>query len=221
MIFSAIFPANCRICGHPFHFSKQNHICEECIYLIEPIKPIYCKSCGKKVRHCFDCQTEKKFDDIGVFTEINEDIKKIIAIYKLNSVKPISEDLANLIRRDILEFVEKNKIDTIVYVPLDKKLQKKRGFNHLREILLHIFDKDMVKDAVKKIRKTELQMNLSAEERRKNLKDAFLLMDYSAIVGKNVMIFDDIMTTGSTLMEMLKEIKKGKPAKVFAYVIAR
>jgi ComF family protein len=221
MIFNAIFPANCRVCNEPFLFRKQNHICEDCIYSIEEIKPIYCHSCGKSVKYCVDCVTEKKFDDIGVFTKVNENIKKIIAIYKLNSVKPIAEDLATLISRDIREFVEKHKIDTITYVPLHRKLEKERGFNHLREILIKIFGKKNVKEILKKVRHTELQMNLSAEERKRNLKNAFLLKNIQDVMGKNVLIFDDIMTTGSTLLETLSEIKKGYPNKVFAYVIAR
>ncbi len=221
MIFNVIFPSECQVCNEPFLFKKQNFVCDECIYSIESVKPVICKSCGKKTRFCQDCITEKKFDDIGVFTEINEKIKKIIAIYKLNSVKPLAEELATLISKDIREFVEKHNIDTITYIPLHKKLQKERGFNHLREILLNIFEKDRVKEVLKKVRHTELQMNLSAEERKVNLKNAFLLTDIVSVIDKNVLIFDDIMTTGSTLLEALNEIKKGKPKKVFAYVVGR
>jgi len=219
--YSSIFPQECEICETTFCIKNQNYVCEDCLSSIYKTDFVYCHSCGKITANCLDCKMEKKFDDIGVFTKTNKTLTTIIGIYKLKSVKALAKDIADLIKYDITDFVKKNEINLITYVPLSKKLYKKRGFNHLREILINIFPKSMVREVLVKTKDTKLQMELSKEEREKNLKNVFKVKKFSEIEGKNILIFDDIMTTGSTLLECLKEIRKGKPNKVYGYVIGR
>lgn len=221
MFFSLLFPYECEICGDLFFVKNQNYICEDCLNTIYKTEFVYCHSCGKITSYCQNCLIDKKFDDIGVFTRTDEKLTKIIGIYKLKSVKALAKYISKIIYEDITEFVLKNKIDVITYVPLHKRVERERGFNHLKEILINIFPKIVVKELLLKVKDTKLQMELSKEEREQNLKDAFLLKKFSEVNGKNILIFDDIMTTGSTLLECYKEIKKGKPNKVFGYVIGR
>ncbi len=221
MIFSILFPQECEICGNTFPIKGQNYICDDCLNSIYKMEFVYCHSCGKITSNCQECVVNKKFDDIGVFTRVNDKLTKIIGIYKLKSVKALASNIAELIKEDIIEFSIKNKIDLITYVPLYKNLEKERGFNHLREILIRIFPKNIVKEVLVKTKDTKLQMELSKKEREKNLKNVFILRKLSEVEGKNILIFDDIMTTGSTLLECYKELKKGKPNKIFGYVIAR
>lgn len=209
------------MCGNTFIFKEQNYVCEDCLNKIYKTDFVYCHSCGKLTSHCQNCSVEKKFDDIGVFTRVSEDIKKIIGIYKLKSVKALSKDIADIINDDIKDFVIRNKIDLVTYVPLHRNVERKRGFNHLKEILINIFPKFAIKEVLIKVKDTRLQMDLSREERAVNLKGAFRLKETVDIVDKNLLLFDDIMTTGSTVIECYKELKRGKPKKIFCYVIAR
>ena len=221
MLFSLLFPFECEVCGNLFQITTQNYVCEDCLKSIYKTEFVYCHSCGKITSNCQNCMVEKKFEDIGVFTRVDDKLTRIIGIYKLKSIKALAKPLSELIYDDITEFVVKNKIDIITYIPLYKSLEKKRGFNHLKEILLNIFPEVAVKEVLKKVRNTKLQMDLTKEEREKNLKGAFVLKNFSKVEGKNILIFDDIMTTGSTLLECYKEIKKGKPKGIFGYVIGR
>ena len=221
LFFSVLFPQECKICENTFPIKGQNYICDNCLNSIYKMKFVYCHSCGKITSNCQECVVDRKFYDIGIFTRVNDKLTKIIAIYKLKSVKALAHSIAEIIKEDIEEFVVKNKIDLITYVPLYKKLEKERGFNHLREILINIFPERAIKEVLIKTKNTKLQMELSKKEREKNLKNVFALRKLSEVEGKNILIFDDIMTTGSTLLECYKEIKKGKPNKIFGYVIAR
>ncbi|RUM62183.1 MAG: ComF family protein [Persephonella sp.] len=221
LLFSVLFPQECEICGNTFPIKGQNYICDNCLNSIYKMEFVYCHSCGKVTSNCQECSVDRKFNDIRVFTRSNDRLTKIIAIYKLKPVKNLASSISSIIFDDITEFVLKNKVDLITYVPLYKKVQRERGFNHLREILVNIFPKKVVKEVLIKIKDTKLQMELSKEERERNLRNAFVIRKLSEIEGKNILIFDDIMTTGNTLLECYKELKKGKPNKIFGYVIAR
>ncbi len=221
MIFSVLFPKECVLCENIFIFNNQNYICENCLNKLIQTDFNYCKSCGKLTKHCKECEIEPKYDEIRVFTRVNRDITTLISIYKLYPVKVLGKELSKRINKDIKQFVEDKKIDLITYIPIYKDLQKKRGFNHLKEILRHIFDKKILKEVLIKTRNTKLQMDLSADERKKNLQNAFILKNFKDVEDKNILVFDDILTTGSTLLEVLKTLKKGKPRNVYAYVIAR
>lgn len=221
MLFSVLFPQECEICGNTFPIKGQNYICDDCLNSIYKMEFVYCHSCGKITSNCQECLIDRKFDNIGVFTKVDDKLTKIIGIYKLKPVKALAGSIGKIIEEDIKKFVISNEIDLITYVPLYKKLEKKRGFNHLREILIRIFPKYMIREILIKTKNTKLQMELSKKEREENLKNVFILRKLSEVEGKNILIFDDIMTTGSTLLECYKELKKGKPNKIFGYVIGR
>jgi len=213
------FTESCIICKNAFYFDNQNAVCNECLRKIKKTPAIYCKSCGAPTENCQKCLKLKKYDYIQVFSSRTEKIIKLIAEYKLNKIKGLSKDIADIIRDDITTFVKEKEIDLITYVPISKKVYREREFNHLREILLHIFPRYLIKEVLIKVRETDFQANLDKKDRLKNLKNAFKLK--GNIKNKKILVFDDILTTGSTLNEIYKEIKKGKPEKIYGYVIVR
>jgi len=213
------FTESCIICKNAFYFDNQNAVCNECLGKIKKTPAIYCKSCGAPTENCQKCLKVKKYDYIQVFSSRTEKIIKLIAEYKLNKIKGLSKDIADIIRDDITTFVKEKEIDLITYVPVSKKVYREREFNHLREILLHIFPRYLIKEILIKVRETDFQANLDKKDRLKNLKNAFKLK--GNIKNKKILVFDDILTTGSTLNEIYKEIKKGKPEKIYGYVIVR
>ncbi len=219
-ILNLIFPGKCIICQNVFLAEKQNAVCADCLSSVFKKKEVYyCKSCGKPSENCQDCLKNRKYDYIYVFTKNTESFTKIISEYKLNRVKGLGLEIAKFIKDDIEKVVRENNIDIVTYVPLSKKLQKERGFNHLEFVLRNIFPSYLIREVLVKIKETKLQVHLLAEERKKNLKGAFKLVD--DVKDKNILVFDDILTTGSTMLEVYKEIKKGKPKKIYGYIIGR
>lgn len=79
----------------------------------------------------------------------------------------------------------------------------------------------MIPDALIRARQTEPQINLKATERRANVHGAFLVSRPASVAGKRVLLLDDVMTTGSTIDECAKELKKAGAEMVFATTIAR
>ncbi len=218
---SSVYTVECKSCGEVFLFDWQNCVCDNCIESIKKSKKlIYCRSCGAGVFNCQRCLKSRYYSDIHVYTSFSGAIKELIHEYKLNRRKRLSKILADKIREDITGFVKEKEIEMILYIPLSRKVKKERGFNHLFEILLQIFPSYIVFDGLKKVRETRFQAELSKEEREKNLKGAFELE--KEIKADRILIFDDVLTTGSTLLEVYRVIRKsGYNGNIYGYVITK
>ncbi len=218
---NSLYTIECINCKEQFEFRWQNCFCDNCINSIVKEKSlVYCRSCGDGVSNCQRCLKNRYFKDIEVFCSFSGTIKKLIYEYKLNGRKSLSKILADKIKDDFTDFVKEKEIDMIVYVPLHKTLEKERGFNHLKQILTKIFPSYMIFDHLQKIKSTKLQTQLSKEERRENLKGAFKLNQ--KVDSRNIAVFDDVLTTGATLMEIFHTIKKsGYNGNIYGYVITK
>jgi len=102
-------------------------------------------------------------------------------------------------------------IDIIIPIPLNKKRERLRGYNQSSEIARGVADVthlSIVDNAMKRIRATESQTNVNPQQRLDNVKDAFSLRRPDLVMGKHVLIIDDIVTTGATVsacgMELMK-----------------
>ncbi|NPA16503.1 ComF family protein [Persephonella sp.] len=217
MLLNFLFPGECVICKEIFFHRGQNVICPGCLSQINKNPPEVCRGCGRKISACI-CRPERRYDDFKVFMGKNRYITEAIYWLKIKKYRKIAPEIGNRICKDLSEFIHTRKIDTVTFIPLDRETYKERGFNHLEEILKSAVPGFLIKPVLKKTQKTRLQMELSAEERHTNLKGVFSLAEN--IREKNVLIFDDIITTGATMMEALKTVKKGRPSKIYGYVIA-
>jgi len=114
--------------------------------------------------------------------------------------------------------------DVIVPVPLHVKRLRSRGFNQavlLGELLAREWRLPIARRAMRRVRWTEPQINLSADERLHNVKGAFTVSDYAAVAGKHVLLLDDILTTGSTAEECARVLKRAGAVEVTVITIAR
>ncbi len=218
-ILNTLFPAKCFLCNQIFFYTDQNVVCQECIESIRQKNIPYCRSCGKKNQNCQDCLKKRVFKDIRVFTEANKEVRKLISAFKFKNIKNLSKVFADIIKDDLNYYCETEKIDIVTYVPIHSKVLKSRGYNHLYLILKEIFPNFYIKELVKKVKNTYFQSELTAKERENNLEGAFSLT--GSVKDKRILIFDDILTTGSTLRQIHREIKKGDPEYIYGYVIAR
>ena len=116
------------------------------------------------------------------------------------------------------------KVDIIIPLPLHIRRLYERGYNQSYLLAREIgstFSKEVVTDLLIKIKNTKPQSSLSGRERRINLKNAFAVHDPEKIAGKNILLIDDIMTTGTTLTEASKVLIKAKVKSVACAVAAR
>jgi ComF family protein len=124
-----------------------------------------------------------------------------------------------------LENIPTNEIDFIVPVPLHRLRLKEREFNQseiLASRLAKYFNIPLIKNSLIRTRPTPPQANLSKEERLKNVNGAFKLRENELLKGKNILLIDDVFTTGSTVDQCAKVLKKeGKAREVGVFTLAK
>ena len=148
-------------------------------------------------------------------------IKSLILAFKYKE-----NYLAGKILGDFLcELIEEKnfKFDTIMYVPISKKSKKKRGFNQCEILAKKVSAKYNVaiSNSLIKVRETKEQKTLSREDRKKNIIEAFDVMNKADIVNKNIILIDDVITTGVTALECEKVLKRCGASEVVIITVAQ
>lgn len=217
--------------------------------LINIFFPAFCVNCHKSSTYpymplCQNCRSQIKFiKDHRVFNEINS--KSIVSFFALGyyegvlrnliisfkyhkktflSAFFVSELLKHLV--DMTIFDLSGRFDIIIPIPLHPKKLKERGFNQsdlLAIELSRITGIEVCCDAALRIKETLPQNKLKLEERFKNLEDAFEINSKKIyqINGKNVIIIDDILTTGATAENMARSLKRHGARNIIFLSIAK
>jgi ComF family protein len=113
-------------------------------------------------------------------------------------------------------------VDTVVPVPLGRQRQRERGYNQVGMIakpLSLALNVEFAPKALVRRKETRSQVGLTRQERRENVHDAFQIR--KDVSGRNILLLDDVSTTGSTLSSGAKELYSSGAKKVFAFTVAR
>ncbi len=215
------FPKRCVDCGK----QAERFVCYKCIQKIEKIRTGTCPSCGKisqLSKYCLVCRMPYLRGIIAAARYEAGPVKEMVHHLKYSGMTSLSLELGELIIERLLREPFKGSL-VIVPVPLYKKREFTRGFNQAELIARHISKRLNISggEALKRIKNTESQVKLSGELRKKNLIGAFICVDKDLIVGKTVLLVDDVTTTGSTLNECAKILKENGAKQVFGVVVAR
>lgn len=211
-------------------------------FFLDLFFPKFCLSCQKEGDYiCEDCRAlldissnhrifKTKYLDDLYFPLVykNPITKKIIQKFKYF---PFVKDLSGLLSSFIIDhfkLIEKSpdyfKDFIILAIPQTERRLKWRGFNQSVEIgkeLAKYFNIEFFEDALIKTKETERQIELSAAERKENIKGAFSIKNGDLIKNRKIVLVDDVYTTGSTMEEAAKILKKAGAKEVIGIVIAR
>lgn len=237
-ILDIFFPRSCVFCGE--HFSpttfnydylcircedtlphpQNKNICLKCKTFLGEYtltKPV-CDLC-KKYRHLF----KKLITPLYYKDKVEELIKE----FKFGKKFYIGSLLAHLLTKTIQREINNYKtlINYITWIPMNYIEKYKRGFNQA-EFIAKIVSRSLDIPAfklLKKVKSTKHQMQLNFYERQQNVKDAFAInKKYSNLINdKNIIIIDDIYTTGSTIAECCRVLKSYGARRIFPCVLAR
>ncbi len=146
----------------------------------------------------------QKLNNIYYVWDYNKEFKKLIFSYKYNRKKIMAKLIAELIKDEFYYVLKREKIDIVVSVPVSRKRKNERGYNQVDEILNCLKVNYVQIERVKNTKK--IAEILDEEERNKNIKGAFRISGNVDFRGKNILILDDIVTTGATLREIKNSI---------------
>ena len=159
----------------------------------------------------------------GVFAASNYSdpvLRKTIWLLKYKKVKNAALPLARLLRQRVWDKIKKENA-LVVPVPLSKKRLRQRGFNQSELIARHLSDNVRI-DILYKTIHTKSQVSIKNKEKRlANLAGSFAVKNLEAIRGRNVILIDDVCTTGATIKEAMKTLRKAGVKKIIAAVVAR
>ena len=232
-LLNIFFPRICLGCK-----KEGSWLCDDCFSTIEIQHFQYCPFCKEKVR-IFQgkCQgkcnkhLKKKLDGLYFAAPYNQPlVKKLITKFKYEPfIKELTFSLSLIIIAHLKLSLE-DKLNEIfqnavfIPIPLSQDRFRSRGFNQAKEIgkiLSNVFKVPFLTKTLFKIKKTKPQVGLSLEEREKNVKGIFLVENSDLIKNKKIFLIDDVFTTGSTMEEAAKTLKKSSAKEVWGIVVTR
>ena len=206
MLLNFLFPPVCGICGK----MDENWVCENCYNKLK-INIIYNKAINK-------------FYDEQIYLFKYKDIRNLILRYKFNNQSYLNNTFANIILKN-KKLCRKIKIyDIIIPVPMFYKKKKNRGYNQTELITskiakcLGIYTNNNI---LIKSKNTKTQSTLKEKNRYENIKNAFSIKNNELIKNKNIILFDDIITTGATVNECSKILKQNGVKNILVLSIAK
>jgi len=224
-IVGVLYPPRCLLCGAALPGIAI--LCDRCEERLPPLSGPRCSRCGESLEDpvadlCVACGTrDRGFDAAHALGPYDSGWGDLVRALKFDRERAVARDLA---RRLAMELVAisggRPPIDRITYVPMHRADRRARGFNQARLLArgvgrrLHV----PVVRMVRKVRRTPPQAQLSARERRENLRGAFRLIQSGE---GNVLLIDDIYTTGSTLEECSRTLKTEGARRVLVVTVAR
>lgn len=191
--------------------------------------PPFCKKCGKSIFDanglCSECRRNsfyfKKAYSVCLYEGI---IKDCIHKFKYGGNLKLASDLSKIMIDFANKYLEINTFDTVIPVPLSNTRQRQRQFNQadiLAKSLARYFNFPLCSYNLIKTKNTSSQTGLPKTERVKNLKEAFKVKRADLIQNKNILLIDDVFTTGATVNECSKTLAEAGAKEVYVLTLSR
>jgi len=205
--------------------------CASCKLKLNNNEEIVCMNCMQQIKTVDEerikYEYQKKFTDKIIISDFfplyifekDTPLREVIHQLKYNKKFVIGKFLGKKLGSALKEKIKDWDIDVIIPVPLHHLKKAERGYNQSLYIAKGIGEELRIKVGsliIKRKRFTQSQTTMNKEEREANIKDAFSMRGKSVIAGKNILLVDDVITTGATIKECGKVLLETGANKVFA-----
>lgn len=216
-----LFPPLCLNCQK----ASKNDLCPDCFSGIRLNTSLFCPACGlrlannKKVCHKDSPYLLAAAADYG-----NDSVRTLLKLFKFKKwqrlQKPLGEILSSYLQTLNLQLTN----CVVIPIPLHEDREKERGFNQAKliaQIAADFYKLDLI-EPIQRIKNTKTQsLAKNREERVKNIAGCFLLTHPELVEGRNILLVDDVHTSGATISEAAKTLKFAGAKKIIALVIAK
>lgn len=220
------FPQHyCSICREPGRFGTKRPWCNQCAEKMQNLqaRTSICDRCGKYLNEagdslCADCRSEEPpFDIARSVGPYDEAFRIAIKVLKFMGRRFLSVQMGQMMAETVLAEPRFWPLDLIIPVPASRGHLERRGFNQTELLACQIARRTKVKmasDILIRVKETPSQRELSKPEREKNLLCAFKVTEGRRISEKNILLVDDVYTTGSTSKECARMLIEAGAARV-------
>ena len=224
-ILNWLYPPLCIACKVMLPVNAGNfYICDRCEPLFERVELPICGRCSQSLTNedeiCASCFGKSFYFDSNVSAFMYDELMRdLLRDMKFRNKKRIPIGLgilwAKLIKMPANDFL-------LTWLPMHPKKQKERGFNQAEVMAKEIAKASGVpcRNTLRRIVDTPAQSGLHPKLRQENVKDAFEIVSQESVFDANIVIVDDIFTTGASLNECAKVLIEGGAKKIFARTLA-
>ena len=233
-----IYPPRCPICQAYLRETDggEGHddflFCRSCFSGFSEISSPRCSVCGKPYatwvegdHPCEDCMRNWPYYTRIVAPYLYEGpLMTAIHQFKYGGKSYLAKSLAPLLAASAQKWLNDLDHALVMPVPLHPKRLRERSFNQSLLLARHVatrlgFELDFL--SLRRVRYTQPQTGLKKDQRRKNVRKAFELKDRNVVQGRDIILVDDVTTTGNTLNECARVLKKSGAKNVFCVALAR
>jgi len=215
-----LFPPVCGGCG-----KAGSRWCLECQHRVQILNGTVCEVCGLPQdtdEVCTTCRAERPhFHALRAWAVFEDPIRK--ALHRLKYSRDFSMGEALAVQMvDFAKGLNWNA-DMLLPIPLGRQRMKERGYNQVGMIakpLARALGIEFAPKVLVRCKETRTQVGLSKQERQRNVLGVFQV-EAGAVNGKNILVLDDVSTTGSTLSSSAEALLLSGAKDVFALTVAR
>jgi ComF family protein len=244
-LFFTFFPADCRICNAPLLSISRLPVCQSCLTALRPLQGSYCAVCGEALHsatrtgfepvvedaRCLLCQrVDPPFERAVAYGNYDGGLRDLIHLLKFHQVRPAAAILGRLLAQTISQLEPQMPVGTIIVVPvpLHRRKRVQRGFNQADAIAERALNElsrpkrfELCPKVLLRQRETGSQIGLTRRQRRENLRGAFAVSDPTQILKRDILLVDDVFTTGTTASECARVLLRAGAARVWVATVAR
>jgi competence protein ComFC len=227
-----LFPSFCRVCSKPLGRPGERIVCDECVERLRPRTGPVCTCCGKFFdgageshfcRRCLErCPPFSLHRSCGPYGGI---LKDMILLFKYERFSVLSRPLGLYAEASLgAEEGLWAGADFLVPVPLHRKRERERGFNQSRLLAAELARRRglaVLGGSLVKVKNVPPQTSLQGKGREENVRGAYEVRKACRTEGKILILVDDVFTTGSTLRECSRALRKAGAREVRALTLAQ
>lgn len=236
-ILDILFPPICLNCQIILNNTEQtrndaeNYICKKCFNSIQLNSSLFCPVCHLRLAENKKICNHSKYLLAAAGNYNDQIFRNIIHYFKYESFENLTPILAEILFKYIKNclLADKNgklkiKNFTVVPIPLHYRRERQRGFNQSKLLADEISKKIGIQiiECLKRVKNNDPQAKLkNNDEREKNISGCFKIINPELIKNKNILLVDDVFTSGATMNEAVKILKENGVRRIIALVVAK
>lgn len=230
-LLSLSYPHNCVLCKRYIPYHRPSIVlCPSCLDKIEFNTPPFCRKCSKHLMDpaqtfCLDCRhSEFHFDQSYSSALYNAPMRQLIHLFKYANKTHLRHPFRHVMSLFLKNYqIDLSSFDCIVPIPLHATRRRERGYNQAHLLAQSMSDElgiPLCEQNLVRVRPTQNQALIGRKDRWTNIQGAFKIIRPDEFFEKSVLIVDDLLTTGVTVSEAARTLKKAGAQNIGVFTLA-